>query len=596
MTILQSLAGYYNRMAARGEAEPPGFSRERISFAVVIDADGVPVSVSDLRDTTGKRPVAQLRDVPAGQKRTVAIVPNLFWDKTAYSLGVTAGEGKRTAEEHQRFRELHLGLLAGSADAGLVAFRLFLERWTPDQFVEPQFTADLLDANIVFRLDGDMHDNGLPRLIHERAAALPLIEARSGSGENALCLVTGHTGPMARLHPVIKNVDGAQSSGAALVSFNLDAFGSYGRQQGANAPTGEAAAARYGAALNRLLDRGGRTRMRIGDATVAFWADTAGIDETIAKTAEAALADIFGVGTKVDADQDLVETRKVHDALAIVAAGRPTTLNGVDVTPGTTVHILGLSPNAARLSVRFWLTETLGQLAANLLKHEQDCRIEPVPWKTAPSVNRLLVNTVAAFEKWDNIPPLLAGEVARAVLGGTPYPRTLLANAIMRLRAGDDPATGWHAAVIRAVLVRSGGKAAMSLNKDEENPGYRLGRLFAVLEEAQERALGRVNASIRDRYFGAASATPASVFPLLLRGVQNHLGKLRKDEPGSAQSIEIKLGEVMGGIETHLPRSLRLEDQGRFAIGYYHQRSDRFRKKGDVATPEPAGNEGTQDQ
>ena len=595
MTILQSLASYYDRMAARSEAEPPGFSREKISFAVVIDRDGTPVAVSDLRDTTGKKPAATLRDVPSAQKRTVAIVPNLLWDKTAYSLGVTGGEGKRTAEEHRAFRDLHRGLLAENEDEGLAAFRKFLERWTPDQFAEPLFGTAMLDGNIVFRLDGDINDEGEPRLIHERRAALPLIEARGGGAEGGLCLVTGNIGPLARLHPVIKNVDGAQSSGAALVSFNLDAFGSYGNQQGANAPTGEAAAARYGAALNRLLDRGGRTRMRIGDATVAFWADAAGIDEKIAQMAEAAMADMLGVGTKVDTDQDLAETKKVRDALEIVAKGRPTTLNGVKVVPDTKVHILGLSPNAARLSVRFWLTETLGHLAANLLLHEEHCKVEPLPWKTPPSINRLLVNTVAALEKWDNIPPLLAGEVARAVLAGTPYPRTLLANAIMRLRAGDDPATGWHAAVIRAVLTRSYGETPMGLSTTEENPGYRLGRLFAVLEEAQERALGRVNASIRDRYFGAASATPASVFPLLLRGVQNHLGKLRKDEPGSAQSVEIKLGEIMSGIATDLPRTLKLEDQGRFAIGYYHQRSERFRKKGEAAA-DAAGNEGTQDQ
>ena len=297
----------------------------------------------------------------------------------------------------------------------------------------------------------------------------------------------------------------------------------------------------------------------------------------------------------VTIQSDLAETRKVREAMEIIAKGRSATLNGVDVIPGTKVYILGLSPNAARLSVRFWLFDTLGHLAENLLEHERDCRVEPLPWKIPPSINRLLVNTVAALEKWDNIPPLLAGEVARAVLAGTPYPRTLLANAIMRLRAGDDPATGWHAAVIRAVLTRSYGGAPMGLSTTEENPGYRLGRLFAVLEEAQERALGRVNASIRDRYFGAASATPASVFPLLLRGVQNHLGKLRKDEPGSAQSVEIKLGEIMGGIATDLPKTLKLEDQGRFAIGYYHQRSERFRKKGEAAA-DGARNEGTQDQ
>ncbi|MFZ3485007.1 type I-C CRISPR-associated protein Cas8c/Csd1 [Sphingomonas sp. 3-13AW] len=599
MTILQSLASYYDRMAARGEAEPPGFSREKISFAVVIDRDGEPVAVSDLRDTTGKKPVATLRDVPASFKRPgVGVSPFFLWDTSAYVLGVDSKGDPRTAVKLAAFRDRHVGLLASTEDEGLLALRTFLERWVTERFAEAPFTADMLDTNIVFRLDGDVDDKGNPRLIHERPAASPLIEALLGSGEDGLCLITGTVGPMARLHPTTKGVysdSPPPGGGHSLVSFNARAFESWGREQGANAPTGEAAAARYGAALNRLLDRGSRNRMRIGDATVAFWADTDGIEEAIAQAAEAALADIFGTGPKVDPDQDLSEARKVREALAIVAAGRPTTLNDVAIIPGTIVHVLGLSPNVARLSVRFWLTKTLGHLAANLIKHEQDCRVEPLPWKAPPSINWLLTNSVAARQDGKNIPPLLAGEVARAVLAGTPYPRTLLTNAIMRLRAGDDPATGWHAAVVRAVLTRSYGGAPMGLSTTEENAGYRLGRLFAVLEEAQERALGRVNASIRDRYFGAASATPASVFPLLLRGVQNHLGKLRKDEPGSAQSVEIKLGEIMSGIATDLPKTLKLEDQGRFAIGYYHQRSERFRKKGEAAA-DAAGNEGTQDQ
>lgn len=589
MTILQSLAGFYDRMAARGEAEPPGFSREKIGFAIVIDADGGVIAVDDLRDASGKRPVATLRDVPASQKRTVAVAPNLLWDKTAYSLGVTAAQGKRTAKEHTAFRDLHLGLLAETTDVGLLALRRFLERWMPERFADAPFTPDMLDTNIVFRMDRDTDDTGRIRLIHERPAARPLIEARSGEGEGGWCLIAGSQGPIARLHPVIKNVDGAQSSGAALVSFNLDSFRSWGREQGSNAPTGQAAAARYGAALNRLLDRGAMTRMRIGDATVAFWADTAGFSESAARMAETAFAGWGGV--RINTDYDAAETEKVRAALEPIASGRPYSIDGVEIQPGINIHILGLSPNAARLSVRFWLTQTLGQLAANLSRHERDCRVEPLPWKSPPSINRLLVSTVAAQEKWDNIPPLLAGEVARAVLAGTPYPRTWLANAIMRLRAGDDPATGWHAAVIRGVLQRLTQEGApVSLDKEETNPAYRLGRLFAVLEAAQYNALGRVNATIRDRYFGAASATPANVFPLLLRGGQNHLAVLRKE--GKSGGIERDLEEIVGGLDTQLPRSLKLEDQGRFAIGYYHQRAARFVKK-DTATTDPIDQEGS---
>jgi CRISPR-associated protein Csd1 len=530
---------------------------------------------------------------------------------------VTAAEGKRTAQEHGAFRNLHLDLLRDSDDAGLIALRRFLEAWTPDRFADAPFTPDMLDANVIFRLEGD--EDGM-RAIHDRPAALPLIEARSGDGAPGLCLVTGVTGPIARLHPAIKGVDGAQTAGAALVSFNAAAYESWGNEQGANAPTGQAAAARYGAALNRLLDRSSRNRtqlvdhanldpgrrrpvsvrhrqrLSIGDATTVFWADASGRKEEVLAAAEALVA--AGLGEPIEGDtdptlgQDATFAAMVRDQLERLAAGRPVAIGTEEIPPGVTIHILGLAPNAARLSVRLWETHSLGTIAQRALKHRDHCRIEPPPrsWGVGPSINRLLVNTVAAQEKWDNIPPLLAGEVARAVLAGTPYPRTLLSNAIMRLRAGDSPATGWHAAAIRAVLMRlqSGGGAPVSLDTNEANQGYRLGRLFAVLEEAQEGALGReINAPIGDRYFGAASSAPVSVFPLLMRGVKNHLSKLRKKNPGAASGIEGKLRDVMEGVDSAFPRSLRLEDQGRFAIGYYHQRSDRFQKKEAAPTDTP---------
>ena len=239
MTILQSLASYYDRMAARGEAEPPGFNREKISFAVVIDSTGEPVGVMDLRDSSGKRPVPTLRDVPASQKRTVAIAPNFLWDKTAYSLGVTARESKRTAQEHQAFCDLHYALLADATDEGLFALHCFLDKWAPERFSSVPFTPEMLDTNFVFQLDGDLDGRGRPRFIHERPAARSLIEERSSKGETGFCLITGTEGSIARLHPGIKGVyaDSPPPGGSySLVSFNLPAFESWGKTQGTNAP------------------------------------------------------------------------------------------------------------------------------------------------------------------------------------------------------------------------------------------------------------------------------------------------------------------------------------------------------------------------
>lgn len=583
MSLLQALDAYYDRMAARGEAEPPGFSREKISFSITLSEEGEPVAVRDLREAAGKRLVPQALSVPAAVKRTVAILPNLFWDKSAYVLGRTAGDGKRTALEHEAFKAAHRDLLAGASNPGLVALSRFLDRWTPERFDATPFSVEMLDANIVFNLDGETG------YLHEREAAQALLAARAGGeGKAAFCLVTGRHAPVQRLHPTIKGVDGAQTAGAALVSFNLDAFASYGKEQGDNAPTSEAAAFRYGTALNALLDRSAsRNRLRrgVGDATIVFWADASRAEEAAAKAAE----DWFA--SMVEPPNDKDEAAKLRDVLAKLARGEPATMLDPGLNENTAFHVLGLAPNAARLSVRYWLTDSFGSFARRLAEHHADLAIEPSPWQNPPGINWLLMKTTALQEKAENVPPLLAGEVMRAVLGGGRYPRSLLGAVMIRLRAGDDPASGWHAAVIKAVLARdhrlkladrtelenpalAKEKPPVSLDRDNENQAYQLGRLFAAFETAQRMALGSVNATIRDRYFGAASATPASVFPLLMRGVQPHLGKLRKE--GKGRWLEREIEDINDKLEPSLPRSLRLEAQGRFVLGYYHQRKGQF--------------------
>lgn len=602
MTILQALERYYHRLP--GVAEP-GWSPEKFGWCIVLDRQGEPVDVEDIHDLLGKKPRPKLYTVPAAVKRTAGIAPNFLWDKTAYVLGRTAGEGKRTAQEHAAFIAMHLERLAGQADEGLTALRLFLEKWQPERFDAAPFGPEMLDANVLFRLDSER------QFLHERPAARALVAAmdqNDDGAEEVTCLVTGQRGRAARLHPTIKGVEGAQSSGAALVSFNLDAFTSLGKEQGANAPTSEVAAFRYGAALNHLLARDGRNRLPrpVGDATVVFWAD--------ASQAEAEAAENFFtqlLGSDVSDEQETARIRKQMEA---AAAGKPLAELQPGIEPGTRFHVLGLSPNAARLSVRFWLSDTLDAFAQRLARHHADLAIEPLPqgWGAAPSVNRLLANTTALQRDFKNIPPLLAGEVMRAVLSGTRYPLSLLSVALIRLRAGDNAASGWHAAVIRAVLVRLSrrnplipeqGEVPMSLKRDHANPGYQLGRLFAVYELAQRAALGKVNATIRDRYFGAASATPASVFPLIVRGGQNHLAKLRKDKPGWATLIERELEEINDRFDPRpegiWPRSLRLQDQGEFAIGYYHQRAAKLSNdKGEAIDaddlPETTDHEGTE--
>lgn len=585
MTILQALDRYYDRMAERGEAIPAGYSSEPIGVVIILSTIGSIVEVTPWLDSKGKRgrPV----QVPKWFSRQgTGSTPYLFWDNTAYVLGVSEKDPAKTKRDHDSFKMLHLKELSGEEDDGLAAFLRFIENWDPERFSLPHFNKEMLAFNVAFRLEGDQ---GGKRFIHERPAAMALVErvkASAASTEAAFCLVRGTKLPVVRLHPKIKGVDGTAAAEVPLVSFNADAFTSYGKDQGFNAPTSEVAASRYSAALNRLLDRSSsRNRLKrgVGDATVVFWADSSGVGEAAAQAAEEFFA------ANAEPPEDDTESAKIRDQLLKVADGAPEATLTAKLDVRTKFHVLGLAPNAARLSVRYWISDDFGEFARRLADHHRDFAIDPLPWRRPPSVEWLLMKCTALQEKADNVPPLLAGEVMRAVLTGRPYPRTLMTAAITRLRAGDDPDSGWHAAAIRAVLVRdrrlrAGGVARpedlskeglpVSLEKDNPHPAYQLGRLFAAIEKAQEMALGPVNAPIRDRYFGAASATPGTVFPLLMRGVQNHLAKLRKD--GKGGWLEHEIMEIHDRLRPELPRSLKLEAQGSFVLGYYHQRKGQF--------------------
>ena len=598
--ILQALHTYYQRLLARGEEglAPFGYSPEKISYEIVLTSDGKLVAVNDIRDTSGKKPLPRLMIVPQPEKRTMDVKSNFLWDKTSYVLGVSASS-KRADKEHEAFKALHQDSLAKADDAGLRALLVFLAAWTPQRFDEAPFNPDMLDTNLVFRIDGEK------QYLHERGAAqtvrAQLLDSDGGrAAPFASCLVLGEPLPIARLHPAIKGVYGAQSSGASIISFNQESFASYGKEQGDNAPVSEQAAFAYTTVLNHLLRRGehNRQRIQIGDASVVFWAEAA--DDAQAQAAELA----FEMLLNPPAD-DTQEAAQVRQILENVAKGRPLYELDPKLQDGTRMYVLGLAPNASRLSIRFWHVGTLGLFATRLAQHAHDFHIEPLPWKTEPAARRVLLATVphreGAMPKMDDAFNNLVGEFMRAVLGGGRYPRSLLVNTLMRIRT-DGNLAGMRAAICKGVLAREqrlGRRASgfgnetqpeevpVSLDKESTSPGYRLGRLFAVLEAAQRGALGgQVNATIRDRYYGAASATPAAVFPVLLRNTQNHLGKLRKEKPGFAVNLEKDIREIVDGLSDSFPRSLRIEEQGRFAIGYYHQSQSRFTKSDGDSEPE----------
>ena len=578
--IITALNDYYKRLFEKNEVLPYGFSKEKISYALVLKKDGTVVDVHDIRDLSGKKPRPKLLSVPQPPKRTVGIKACLFWDKTSYALGVTAKQDdkarKRLPKEHAAFKEKMLTVLADVTDVGLVALRKFLQNWSPENFSNlPNASEEMLDSNVVFKLDGDLE------YLHDRPAAKALCipEEKDDDVYTGMCLVTGEEAPLARLHPSIKGVKDAQSSGANIVSFNLAAFTSYGKEQSYNAPIAAQIADQYTKVLNYLLREENRRSLIIGDATTVFWAIAD--DSQQADEAESFLGAMFN--TSRDDEQEAAEMKRVLDAFV---KGRPLKEIKPDLDPTTQVYVLGLSPNASRLSVRFWQTGNLDFFVEKISQHYQDLHLEPLPWQTPPSIWRLLLETTPSRDgKHDSkdILPHLAGEVMRAIISDRNYPRSLLSAVVMRMRSDGD-ISGLRVALCKAVIVRSNRKLnkkediPVSLDTSVTNEGYLLGRWFAELEGAQRGALGKdVNATIRDQYYGSASATPASTFPTLIRKYQNHISKVGKKRKGQDINIEKRIGEIVDKLPAEFPKTLSLEDQGRFAIGYYHQRQENFR-------------------
>ena len=588
MSILRALTDQYERLAGNGDAPEYGYSRESVSFAMVLGLDGSLQGVADIRDTSGRLPRPGRCAVPRPAVRSgTAVRSNFLWDKTGYALGFA--RDKNTGEpapesrgQYDAFKALHSELLLGTHDEGLFALLRFLESWRPDDYESLSRVKEMVDRNVLFRLDGESG------YLHERPAAKRIwaehLETQGHS--TGICLVTGRPGPTQRLHARVKGVRNAQSSGASIVSFNLDAFESYGRRQGDNAQVSERAAFAYTSALNAMLARDSGRNIRIGDTTTVFWAHAAD-GEQAAEGAEELFAIVMDPPST-----DAGESVALSDTLEKVSQGRALADVRPDLREDTRFFVLGLAPNAARISVRFWHEDTIGAFVGRIAEHWQDLRIEPWPWNGPPAVWSLLMETVPHRKAGegvngqgagdaDRIPPLLGGQVMRAILTGSRYPRTLLATVVSRMRAEKD-INGRRVAICKACLARDRRMRhevediPMSLDTEDPNPAYRLGRLFALYESLQRAAQGTLNATIKDRYFGAASAAPASIFPLLERNSANHLASLRKgDRGGLAHWFDREIDGVIGGIESTFPRSLRLEEQGRFAIGYHHQRTRR---------------------
>ena len=576
--ILTELVRYYDRKALdpdQAQHLPSlGLENKEIPFVIELTADGKVNQLLDKRSLDGKKLRAQSFLVPIGTKKTSGIAANLLWDSAAYVIGLERErKGKTEVTPAGAFRSRIEALPEPArADPGIRAVLAALDRADWSMLHSHPAWPDIEETNPVmtFQLSGDRE------LVCQRPAVVDaaLAESIDDDVPMALCLVDGRRQPVQRLHASIKGVWDAQSSGANIVSFNARAFESYGKaeRQGENAPVGQRAAFAYTTVLNHLLAKDSRHRVQVGDASTVFWADSPSLFD-----GEFTLADFFGEN-KDNPDRGVRAVQALFDALK--TGQLPVGERDVEF------FVLGLAPNAARISVRFWLRARLADLAPRIALHFVDLRVvrryESDP--PAPSLFRLL-SSLALQSKLDNAPPQLGGEWMRAILEGLPYPALLLNTAVMRCKA-EQEVTYLRAAVLKAWLNRNHRRQhpelpvdhshfKENLDMEQTDVPYRLGRLFAVLERIQQQAMPGINATIRDRFYGAASTTPVSVFTALLRLKNAHLKKLGD---GACAYFERLIGEILEPM-ADFPRQLTLPQQGRFALGYYHQRQAFFTRK-----------------
>lgn len=580
--ILHALNGYYERMLNTHDSGMPAFgtSIENVSFALVLDADGTLRGVEDLREQDGKKLRPRKMPVPAAVTRTSGIKANFLWDKSAYVFGADGdGPTESNLQRFQAFNDLLCEVGQNIDDPGFSAVRSFLQGWDCEQAEETigryQAWEDVCSANLVFRMDG------VTGFIHDRQPVQRewlKYGQRNTDAPLVQCLITGEQdAPLARVHTPIKGVRGGQTSGGYIVSFNASAFVSYEQDK---ASVAESSAFAYTTALNSLLSGDRRQKIVIGDATYVFWA-------ACSNPVESLFADLFDPPAEAkesSATQDDQQTTdEIRGLLKTIRDGRKAT----DFMPGLAVdvqfYILGLAPNAARLSIRFWEANNLGALLERVGKHYDQLNIvrqfdsEP----EFPPLWRLLCQT-ASLGKAENISPVLAGGMARAILTGAPYPQNLLPVVLERIRA-EHNVTYFRAALLKAYLLRNKRKEVpVSLDPNRTDRPYLLGRLFAVLEKAQEEAIPNANATIKDRYLAAAAATPGQVFHMLLKNSANHIAKLKKDPDDKKKRraffFDVMTQEIISGFADY-PKTMKADEQGLFMIGYYHQRKDFYTSK-----------------
>lgn len=578
--ILQALVGYYEILAQQEKVSRQGWCRAKVSYALDIDMEGNLLGVISLKQEVerGKKTawIPQMIEVPEMVSRSSGVAANFLCDNSKYLLGIDKdGTGKRILECFQAAKEKHCNLLEQVNNETAAAVKNFFLKWNPAAAKE---NPDILEKWEDITAGGNLIFYVGTQYAQEDMQIRSMWEAKlraEEEGTKEVCLVTGEKVEISRIHTAIKGVQGAQPSGAALVSFNAPSFESYGKEQSYNAPVGKYAMFAYTTALNYLLSQREYVFI-LGDTTIIFWAEDG----------EEMYQSLFRDSMEPTDDNQEV----LKGVFSNLQEGRSIDIEGIRINPEQRFYILGLAPNAARLSVRFFYQNDFGNILSNLQEHYEQMKIVRPSFDENEylGVWRMLAETVNQKSKDKKPQPNMAASVFEAILSGKKYPESLYSNVMIRIRAEQGRITRGRAAIIRACLIRNHGRqwtkegTFVGLNEQCKDAAYVLGREFAVLEAIQEDANPGINVTIRDRYFNSACATPASIFPILQKLKNSHIRKL---ETGKRVYYEKILTELQGKIEVEerqsiaFPRRLSLEEQGMFILGYYHQVQKRYEKK-----------------
>lgn len=575
--ILQALTKHYEDLAEKGLISRPGWSEGKASFALRINDEGElkdVIVLSDAEERKGKTVLIPKKvTIPAPVKRSSGVSPNFLCDNANYILGMSNNPERagRTKQCFEACSNLHKKILDGVDNPAARALINYFEKWNPDNCneipaVRGHIEDILKDTNIVFWYGDDF--------VHEiediKEAWNKYYMSDEENSIEMVCLVTGERRAVEAIHPAIKGVRGAQMAGAALVSFNAPAFESYGKEQNYNAPTSTYAAFAYTTALNYLISDRDNVNY-IGDTAVLFWAE--GADPGFRSFANMSL---FGA-------KENYSTKDIMNKVKRLAEGKKVEFEETMLDPDMKFYVLGLAPNAARLSVRFFWCNTFGSFIKNIESHYRRLEIIKPEFDTFENIPiwRLLEETVSSKSKNKMASPNMAGQLLQAILSNDRYPVTLLNNVNIRIRA-DKKINRCRAAIIKAYYMKNTNKdipeevLQVSLNTESNNIPYNLGRLFSVLENIQEKANPGINATIRDKYFNSASATPGVVFPVLLNLSQKHLSKIGG---GLEVALSKEVQNIVDKLSEEFPKRLNLAQQGSFQLGYYHQTQARYQSK-----------------